>query len=93
MSNDFLFMANLNRIEYERAQQMAEYSQGIKCASIDNNSRSHWSNVVVSLAATSRVASHADILLARHAILSNVRGKGMCEETLTTTVWVATSWC
>lgn len=86
-------MANLHRIEYERAQQMAEYSQCIKCASIDNKSRSHWANVVVSLAATSRIASHADILFARHAILSNVRGKGTREETLRTTVWEAISRC
>lgn len=31
LSNNFLFMANLYRIEYERAQLMEEYSQCIKC--------------------------------------------------------------
>ena len=93
LSNDFLFMSNLYRIEYERAQQMVEYSQCIKCASIDKKSRNHWSNVVVSLAATSRVASHAEVFLARHSIFPNVLGKGTRDETLRTTVWEAISQC
>ena len=43
LSNNFLFMANLYRIENERPQQIAEYTQCIKWASLVNKSRSHKS--------------------------------------------------